>query len=441
MDHARQRSQTGRFLETTLSNAGTFSYEGNQNIVNINLVNVNTQSVHALAEDILPSSAQGQLNTSKSSSVKYKADDNRLKAGESVKTDASRFAVKPPTIKKFLKGGKIQTEIIYDDDYHKGGSRRTGTVKHEELKSSSKDISLTNKHLSLGQGFHSISEESLFKQSSEDSNVVDDRSVGIFFGQNAYQKKYSSADNLQNILTGNNFQQSQKVTETMATEMVHDGGDIQGVEYLTHSRSVIQEIDNEVLTKKHLESLKSSEIEDYSLEGESQTREIHEREISNGIVKISASGVETTEDIERTIVEIKRSALSPQIGIEESVESVIRSSDQHQYHFDESQPHQKSIHVGEPTSQTRTKVGHANISDVYGESTSFYVKPSQGKPSTGMGKETLVYSILMDKHEEGNDDERYALPQSGSNIFDDTQKTKGKDIRLLLRNSSRHIEL
>ncbi len=111
----------------------------------------------------------------------------------------------------------------------------------------------------------------------------------------------------------------------------HDYGDVQGLTVVTHSKSSMQQTEDQVKAQAALEKL-TTEQTIYGVNYEkslrtAQVKGTHEREISRGIVRISEHGVETTEDVEKSITEIKSADVSSGIEVAENITSTTRSSD------------------------------------------------------------------------------------------------------------------
>ncbi|ODM88648.1 hypothetical protein Ocin01_18034 [Orchesella cincta] len=201
----------------------------------------------------------------------------------------------------------------------------------------------------------------------------------------------------------NQFRGSQ--LETMTGGTTHDYGDVQGLTVVTHSKSSMEQTEDQVKAQAQLENLTSA-TEVYGVNVEKSLRKavvkgIHEREISRGIVRISEHGVETTEDVEKSITEIKAADTSSGIEVAEKIESTTRSSDRQTFKFEELTARQRDEQtkvLTRKTDETR-KTGQAMVEDVYDVRTTFESRDRNDVKSVAVADENYTSTTYLEKHE------------------------------------------
>jgi hypothetical protein len=132
--------------------------------------------------------------------------------------------------------------------------------------------------------------------------------------------------------------------ETMSSGTIHDYGDVQGITVVSQSKTVMDQTVDQRQAQAELEKLTTSStvygVDIESTLSRSRVKAVHEKEISSGTVRIGDSGVETTENVVKSVTEIKTARVSSgttkdSVEIDEKVLSSTTSTDRQTFRFDE----------------------------------------------------------------------------------------------------------
>lgn len=237
--------------------------------------------------------------------------------------------------------------------------------------------------------------ESMIQSMSEN---IDTSSSSIITEQIARQQQQLDSNRIRGEYRGSR-------TETVTGGTTHDFGDVKGLTVVTHSKSSMEQTEDQKLAQAQLQSLtQSSSVYGVNIESSlrgARVKEIQEREISRGIVRLSDLGLETTENVEKSITEIKSAKVSDTVEIDERIESKTTSSDIQTFRYEEmSESERRNALI--MRNQRNRVTGSAMIEDTYDVSTKFDSRDKYDKITTAVEDERHAATTFLEQVDNKN---------------------------------------
>ena len=334
---------------------------------------------------------------------------------------------KVPVTKKVLRNGKFVdvTEYVYPEDLPKEKSTQAAGKKNEvespfpkeDITSPEKKpeedrtgkVPVTRKVLRNGK-FVDVTEyvyrEEL--QSSETHQITDSR---VSRKEDYVSSKFTSDTTDESMDTSTVTKIIEKpirykvgsegtTIETMTGGTVHMEDDVQGMTVVSKTKSSMEQTKDQQLAQAELESLTRSRVVygvnvDEHLNREGKVKGILEKEISHGVVRMGESGIETIEDVEKSITEIKSAHVSSTLEIDEMIKSTTRSSDHQTYRYEDisesERKRQETKLISDATKRLTTSATAKNISELHEDTV---------ESRTASGKKRVGQALVEESYDE-----------------------------------------